>query len=226
MPRRRLIGPDHFGGLIVIIVGMILITPVLDERRAEGVVGGLLAGLLLVDALVAAGVRHRVVVASGGLVAVLVALASVGALADDGASPAWVFGVITLLLAGAPLVVLRRVLHHREVTLSTVAGALSAYLLVGIAFSALYRTISQADADAFSEPLTGSAAYFSFVTLTTLGYGDITARSDVARSFVMLEAVIGQVLLVTLVARFVSTLGQARTGGSPRAGDPPPSATA
>ena len=112
------------------------------------------------------------------------------------------------MLVLTPFLVLRRVLAAPKVTVASVAGTLSAYLLVGITFGSLYRTMSVIDETAFSQPLGSAANYFSFVTLTTLGFGDIVAKSDMARSLVTLEAVLGQVLLVTLVARSVSTLGQ------------------
>lgn len=223
MARPRLIGPDHFGGLLLLILVGTIVTPFIHGHQAEALVGGLLGGVLLVGAMVASGLPHTAVVIAGPVAALLVAATGVGALAQEGEVEAWVYVVITVMLIGTPLLVLRRVLGHREVTLQTVAGALCAYLLVGIAFGSLYRTVDLFDHQAFSVPLKDSATYFSFVTLTTTGFGDITATSDVARSFVMLEAVIGQVLLVTLVARFVSTLGQVRERpGSPRSGDTTP----
>lgn len=209
--RPRLIGLDHFGGLLVLIVVTVTLAPVLAESDIGGAVSGLLAGLVLVGSYVASGVRrHRVVIV--GVVAVAaVVVAVVGTLAVPGSTtPTWVAAIITGMIVTTPFVVLRRVLHHREVTLATLAGSICAYLLVGAAFSALYLTIGSADPDAFSAPMPGTSTYFSFVTLATLGYGDIVPRSDVARSLAMLEGVIGQLLLVTLVARFVSTLGQAR----------------
>jgi Ion channel len=132
-----------------------------------------------------------------------------------------VSAIVTALLVTTPFLVLRRVLHHPRITLATVAGGLCAYLLVGFAFASLYRTISLVEDDAFTPALESASTYFSFVTLTTTGFGDYVATSDITRSLVMLEAIIGQVLLVTLVARFVSTLGQER-GEPPRREPLPP----
>jgi len=217
--RHRLIAPDHFGGLLVLIVSLVVLAPLIADRRAEGPITGLITGLLLVGALVASGTRRGIVVPAAGTAAVLVALAGTGGITTDGATPGWVLGIITAMLATTPVLVLRRVLQHRQVTLSTVAGAVCAYLLVGIVFGALYRTIETVDGDAFAPPLESAATYFSFVTLATVGFGDFVATSDFARSLVILEAVTGQVLLVTLVARFVSTLGQQRVI-PPRHGSP------
>ena len=86
-------------------------------------------------------------------------------------------------------------------------AALSAYLLAGIFFGISYWVLEQIAPRTFTT--TGdfsrvSAIYFSFVTLATLGYGDIVPRSDVARGLAILEGVGGQLFLAVLVARLVS----------------------
>jgi hypothetical protein len=87
------------------------------------------------------------------------------------------------------------------------------YLQLGIAFSFVYRTIEHFDPGSFSGagPMDGAAlAYFSFVTLATLGYGDIVPTTQLARNLAVLETIIGQVFLVVVVARVVTTLGRMR----------------
>lgn len=220
--RRRLIGVDHFGGLVALILATIVLTPILSDWELGGAIAGFLSALVLVAAYVAAGARPRVLYVVSAVAALAALVSITGTVATDSSEiPSGILALIAAMLVASPFVVLRRILSHEHVTLATVAGALAAYLLVGVAFSAIYLLIDSVDADAFSTPLAGASTYFSFVTLTTLGYGDITAVSDVARSFVIVEAVMGQVLLVTLVARFVSTLGQTRSEaprGGPRTG--------
>jgi hypothetical protein len=94
-------------------------------------------------------------------------------------------------------------------------AALSAYLLAGIFFGNFYWVLQQIWPGTFA--VTGdfsrmSAIYFSFVTLATLGYGDIVPRSDVARGLAIVEGVGGQLFLAVMVARLVSLYGR----GSPR----------
>ncbi len=206
--RPHLIGPDRFGLLLAAVLVGFVVTPLIQERRYGGAVMALQAALIMVLALTASGVRRQLVI--GGTVTVSVAALVVTSetVLTDGPTTAWASGVVTVLLAMTPILVLRRVLAAPKVTVSSVAGTLSAYLLVGLTFGALYRTISVISVDAFSQELGAASNYFSFVTLTTLGFGDILPVSDLARSLVTLEAVLGQVLLVTLVARSVSTLGQ------------------
>ncbi|GMQ92764.1 MAG: hypothetical protein BMS9Abin12_0241 [Acidimicrobiia bacterium] len=113
----------------------------------------------------------------------------------------------------SPIVVLRRVLSHSAVTYETLAGALSVYLLVAIAFSYLFLEVQRFGSVPFFgvEESTSSFMYFSLVTVTTVGYGDLAAVSDLGRYLATAEAIIGQVFLVTIVARLVSLYSRAPT---------------
>lgn len=137
-------------------------------------------------------------------------------------------GIVDLVFAAVLVLtllsVLARVASHDRVRLQTVAGAIAAYAMLAVAMASVYRGVELLT----SEPLldgvvsSGDYVYFSFVTLTTLGFGDITPLSDVAKRLVVIEAFAGQVFLVTLVARLVSMWGQplARGGGPSSAGVP------
>ncbi len=206
--RPHLIGPDRFGLLLAAVLASIVITPFIPAREFGGLVLGLQAALIMVLALTSSGVPSRRVVAGTVIVTAAALVLASEAVISDGPAAAWASAIVTVMLALTPYLVLRRVLAAPKVTLSSVAGTLSAYLLVGMTFGSLYRTISVMDTEAFNQELGAASNYFSFVTLTTLGFGAILAVSDMARSLVTLEAVLGQVLLVTLVARSVSTLGQ------------------
>jgi hypothetical protein len=162
-------------------------------------------------------------------VAISAGLAAVAILTGDPADHVrlgTILGVVYLmmLLACFPLVLVRS-FQHRKVTVNTVCATLSAYLLIGLIFMAAYRLMGLLAAPFFTQPgevTAGQYAYFSFITLTTVGYGDLTPGSDAARSIVMLEAVIGQVFLVTTMARVVSLLGEERRAPlvlRPSAGD-------
>jgi voltage-gated potassium channel Kch len=92
-------------------------------------------------------------------------------------------------------------------------AALSAYLLAGIFFGLFYWVLEQTSLGTFAAPggfSRMSAIYFSFVTLATLGYGDIVPRTDVARGLAIVEGVGGQLFLAVLVARLVSLYGRGK----------------
>lgn len=107
------------------------------------------------------------------------------------------------------LTLLVNILKVKEVDLETIFGAISAYLLMGLAWSLIYHLIEYLQSDSFSFPdqVHGEQRYtfiyFSFVTLTTLGYGDVTPNSAIAKALCILEATIGQIYLVVLVAGLV-----------------------
>jgi hypothetical protein len=113
-----------------------------------------------------------------------------------------------LLLLGTVVVIVRRVLSFGTVTMQSIYGALSAYLVIGLMFAAFFTAIndlSHTDFFVNNEPArTQTFQYFSFTTLTTLGYGDFTAASNGGRAVAILEALTGQIFLATLVARLVA----------------------
>jgi len=122
----------------------------------------------------------------------------------QGAADLWK-GLILLLTS---VLIVRRVLAKPTVTMQSIYGALSAYLIVGLMFAAFYAAMQRLGHGPFfvaHEPAsTQTYQYFSFTTLTTLGYGDFTAASNAGRALAVIEALTGQVFLATLVARLVT----------------------
>jgi hypothetical protein len=114
-------------------------------------------------------------------------------------------GVGLLAVAGA----VRFALRSRTIEAEHVYAALSAYLLAGLLFGVLYWSVATAWPGSFGEAgdavrfTLSSAIYFSFVTLATLGYGDVLPRSEVARGLAVLEAVGGQLYIAVTIARLV-----------------------
>ncbi len=127
-------------------------------------------------------------------------------LAGDAGLGAAEFWKGLVLLATAVLIV-RRVLARPVVTIQSIYGALSAYIIIGLMFAAFYAAMSHVGGSFFAngEPAnTKTFQYFSFTTLTTLGYGDFTAVADGGRAVAVMEALTGQIFLATLVARLVA----------------------
>jgi hypothetical protein len=105
--------------------------------------------------------------------------------------------------------VLTRVLMKGPITLRRIEGAIAAYLLLGLAWTYAYKLVEYLNPGSFTGSISESGGfsswtYFSFVTLATLGYGDISPVHPVARSLATAEAITGQLYLAILIARLVS----------------------
>lgn len=126
---------------------------------------------------------------------------------DYPALSAMTLGMWTLIGLVAAAAALRSAMRAMVVDAEHLYAALSAYLLAGIFFGNFYWVLQRIWPGTFA--VTGefsrmSAIYFSFVTLATLGYGDIVPRSDIARGLAIVEGVGGQLFLAVMVARLVS----------------------
>jgi voltage-gated potassium channel len=110
-------------------------------------------------------------------------------------------------------IIIAAILHHvflqQDVSVDLIAGAIVAYLLMALMWSMVYGVLETSHPGSFNLP-TGTSQtppalfrYFSFVTITTVGYGDITPVTPTARAFANLEAVVGQLYLVILVSWLV-----------------------
>lgn len=116
------------------------------------------------------------------------------------------------------LSLLFHVFGHERVNSDTIAGAICVFLLIGIIWMLAYQAIhffnpkafNNIVAEGFSPAAIVDLAYFSFVTLTTVGYGDITPISRPVRMFVVTEAILGQIYLTVLVARLVGLYASVR----------------
>src|SRR5215831_12581103 len=107
-------------------------------------------------------------------------------------------------------VILVQVFREGKINFHRIQGAVCVYLLLGVIWSGCYRLVIQFDPAAFNLPVPvddtvlSQLVYFSFVTLTTVGYGDMTAVHSAARSLALLEALAGQLFPAVLIARLVS----------------------
>jgi hypothetical protein len=210
---RDLFGSHSFGLVLIMIVVTIVVTAVFESDWGVAVRIVLQGGTTML-ALWAAKVPRRVFLACGIGVTIAVVTA-IGALVQGEDVSRGVAGLVTLLLiAAVPAAIVYGLRNTEEPTLQTVSGALCIYLLIGLFFSVLYDSIQRLGSGPFfvqiTDPDVTDFLYFSYVTLTTVGYGDLTAVGDFGRMMSALEALIGQLYLVTVVALVVSSVGQRR----------------
>ena len=206
VPGRRE-GGGRYGLLLLVLVGTYLFSA-FNGAHLTTEVQILLFALVLLLAMRSSPLPGRwpliisAITVIGSAAAFMAALT--GTQAGLGAAEIWK----TLVLLMTAVVVVRRVQAKRTVTIQSIYGALSAYLIIGLMFAASFAAIQRLETSDFfadHEPVnTQTLQYFSFTTLTTLGYGDFTAANSGGRSIAVLEAIAGQVFLATLVARLVS----------------------
>ena len=192
--------------LFYILLVTMVTAPILSALKFNGtLIETLLAASLLAAISPVGAVRNRPYL----LVAIVVVWLArmVTAWLDHRVLSEMTLGIWTLIGLLAAVAALRFAIGATEVDAEHLYAALSAYLLAGIYFGLCYWILEEMKPGTFSftgEFSQASAIYFSFVTLATLGYGDIVPRADVARGIAIVEGVGGQLFLAVLVARLVS----------------------
>jgi hypothetical protein len=212
--RRRVRAPDSYGVVMMLIVTTLLALGVSEAS----VVATLGAAVLAAVTLLFAAWTSRAPARVQRLLLVLVPIVVIAAVGSRMASST-VGGVVAslangLLLLGAVVAIGRRLIEHPRVDGATILGAICVYLLVGLVFACVYSAFGHVGR-AFAQsphPSVVDAVYFSFVTLATIGYGDLTPGGDLVRIVAVLEALMGQLYLVTVIAVLVSNMGTARPG--------------
>jgi Ion channel len=205
-------------GLLLVLVAMDYI--VLSVGWTNGTPIILATALIGITALLAFHTSH----VRGHLLqavqvgAVLAFVASIVATIDGG-DPAKgvVFVISALLILTSPVVILSRILRHPQVTAETLLGAVCVYILLGLVFSySDYAVQLVGGSSFFVQSGTHDApdfVYYSYITMTTVGYGDLSPAVGLPRTLAVIEALTGQIFLVVLVARLVS-MYQPRTRGA------------
>jgi hypothetical protein len=215
----------RYGLLLSTLVACVAVQGTVPAGAVQQIVVSALLGTGLVLAFRIARVSRLVMALAWAIAAIAVAVAVVRALGDavgDGEARA-INAVVAAL--GPPAVaigVVRNLRMSGAVTIQTVLGVLALYLLLGMFFAFVFGAIDRLGGDPFfadGTPATvAKCLYYSFTTLATVGYGDLTARTDLGHTLSIFEALAGQIYLVTVVSLIVSNLGR-RAAASPDSGD-------
>ena len=206
----RLRAAHSYGLVLGLIIVVFVFTSVAPNSPWADSVLVLLQSVTLVTALWTSGVAQ----ADSKISLALVALATASALA------LLVFGgnffkAVVLVLAGLLTIatiaaVALGIVDQGEANIKDVTGAVCVYVLIGLLFVFLYGLIAVVSSgDFFAQGTDGTRSlrlYFSFVTLATLGYGDYTPAHEVGRTLAIVEALFGQLYLVTVIAVLVSRM--------------------
>ena len=217
MKKRK--NPFYFllGGLLITL----LIAPIVGARFPA--IGSSIFTVTLLVSVLGMSASKRLYIAAWALVAAKVLMDVVGRLHP--VKEVFVAEIIVLFLFFVLAIVFafRRVLEDESVDLNRIAGAISIYMLIGLLWTSFYFFLTLIDPQAFKgipnlntfDPMLLRTAYtdllyFSYVTLSTLGYGDITPVSRAAQSFSYLEAISGIMYVAVLVSALVGAYGNKR----------------
>jgi hypothetical protein len=209
-------GRFRYGGVLLLTLAIALFTLIAQDSGAVRTIELFAAGAtLLVAVLTSRAPRATRLLAGAGL-GVVVLVGGITA-AIVGPHPAFTFAGTTVLLAvtaGVILAGLVRLVIERGVVLQAVFGALAVYMLAGLVFAFLIGTLATGASKPYfasgTDATQNARTYFSFTALTTTGFGDYTAATRAGRALAVLEMLVGQLYLVTVIATLVGNLRHER----------------
>jgi len=206
---KTLLTPGSRFGVLLTSLALMLFLPFILPVRVESVLTPVLLTVVLLSSLSAvADTRLHVTIGAALAIpgCVLIIVSSAGG-SDVLRSAADVVAIV--FLGYATILILAFVLRARQVDLGIVLGSVCVYLLAALVWGTGFALMERLHPGAFAVPSVDGGTtrnalqYFSFVTITTLGYGDIQPVTPLARMVSVVEAVVGQLYLVILVARLV-----------------------
>lgn len=210
--------------LTLTLLVFVIVAPSTDWSRAVGLTLQWLALLAVVATSRASlDVRRPAAVAIAGLTAFTVVAEAAGGISDT-----LLFAISGALSAAIPLALiggLIRLVRARGVTPQAVAGALALYLLLGLVFAWVIGFVAKVQSGPFfaeqASASTSQIVYYSFTVLSTTGFGDLTAAGRVGRALSVVEMLLGQLYLVTVIGVLVGNFaGRARRSDAADRPDP------
>ena len=206
---------QRYGLLLLALGAFFFFEGVAEPGDLQRSIGTVLVGLTVLLSLYAAEVPAQLLQVAVAVVAAVVVAVIVASLANKSSTVQGITAIANgLMLAVAPPAVVvgvyRSLRATGEVTVTVVAGVLCLYLLLGLLFAFAYVAVQNLGGAPFfangAAAVSSRSVYFSFVTMTTVGYGDYTARTNLGHTLAISEALIGQIYLVTVVAAIVGRL--------------------
>ncbi len=206
---------ERYGLLLGAIIVAFAVQGIAEPGAVEEVFVSVVLGATLLLALWAGDTKPRVMWPAVAVVAVLILVSVVEAANGNvGGGATRIANALLVALAPPAIVigVIRSLRARQAVTLEAVFGVLCVYILLGMFFASVYGTIDRFGGNPFfaggQSATVARCIYFSFTNLTTLGYGDFTARTNLGHTLSVSEALLGQIYLVTVVSLIVANLGR------------------
>jgi hypothetical protein len=202
----------RYGEVLVVTMTFAVFALVAPEGSGVRVIEAVLAGAILELAVLTSNAPKRTRRAAGLALAIAVVAGGIAASVGD-AHPVWTFGATAILLGATAGVIsagVARLVIERGVILQAVLGALTIYVLLGLTFGFIVGAVASGIHEPFfaqgTDANQATRVYYSFTVMTTTGFGDYTAATRGGRALAVLEMLIGQLYLVTVIAILVGNL--------------------
>jgi hypothetical protein len=209
----------RYGAALILLIVALVYTMAMPDGEWQRLVAMTLQGLALFVTLQASRADHRLVyVFTAIFVAALLGATGQALFAQSDGSAYVRASVFLVVLATLPIIaegLIRQVKDEGRITVQTMMGVLCAYLLIMSLFAYSYAVIGEVGSGPFFNQgeqwnQIGDYIYYSLITITTVGMGDLTPATQLGRSLTAAEALIGQIYMVTVVAVIVTNLGRPR----------------
>lgn len=202
---------NKYNQLLFTQILLFLITPIRENSRFADLISSLLFMTIITITMRTLGLRRQLVALHQGIAVflfILLIIPSINPISEETNLSLSMIGTMGFsIYLGLPILSISRDLFRRErVDADTIKGGICVYILIGVFWGFLYTLIIVFDPDAYSQRLSSfnQYIYFSFTTLTTLGYGDVTPVNLYAKNLAILEALVGQLYPAIFIARLVS----------------------
>lgn len=224
LDKHRIVWAEHgFKNLLGWLLVYLVVGPFLERVPYAHTLVGLFLTAVLFSAIYAVNKEARVLSLAIGLLVLTLILMWLGRLGILSWSPVFYTSLMILYLGTLVYSFLRHLVAIRRVDSNVICAALCTYLMLGLLWGGLFQVLETLSPGSFAGGLLDAASsphetehylnYFSFVTLSTLGYGDITPQTQGATALCEAEAILGQFFIVVLVARLVGIqIAQESTG--------------
>lgn len=204
---------DGYGLTLLLTILTIFSLAAGGVRSLGGLVGVVLVGSTLIFALSTSRARPRILRFAQTFVGLAIVASAVALVVGDAGLAGFAMGAIGLVIAAiVPFVIIGNIVRSPTITYRLVIGALVVYLLIGLCYAYMFGILPYITNAPFfvqtASPSTATYLYFSYTTLSTVGYGDFTAAQEATRMLAISEAIFGQLYLVSIVAILVSNVGR------------------
>jgi Ion channel len=208
MLRRR---PERYAFLLILLAADVVIFFTVPAGRWWAFLGVPFVAATLLLGLYTTQVPRRALIVAWIAAFSASGLALAGALLRTTSTQGVAYLLMGLLIVATPILILRRLLGHERVTVQTILGAVCVYVLIGLVFAFLFIGVNGVSSQPFlaqgANDRPATYVYLSYITLATVGYGDYTPAGTLGQALCAWEAIMGQIFLVTTVARLVSLYG-------------------